>query len=441
MRYNIFVLTHIALAIAVFTVNILSTLLALAIFILGFLYVLKTKNKNNEVLIVCAYITGAEVFIRATDGAFLYEFAKYGIIFFMTIGIFYSSFSKNIFPYVLYLLLLLPALLYTTTNFILTDSDRKIISFTISGPVCLGVCAIYCYQRSISLNRLYDVLLALGLPIISLTTYLILFNPSVRDVVTGTDSSGALSGGFGPNQVSTVVGLGIFVFLSRIILVSKSKLEIVVNTILVSVMVFRGIVTFSRGGMLAAAIISAVLLYKVFKITGAAARFKILLIVLSASVLLLGIWSYSVLQTKGLIANRYAGQDAAGRQKASKFTGREELAETELSIFYENPILGCGVSRSIKIRESRTGINAASHNELTRLLAEHGFLGILILFILFTTPVVLSLNNKQHFFLYSFLLFWLLTINHAAMRIAAPAFVYALALLQVSINTKPNQIQ
>jgi hypothetical protein len=27
--------------------------------------------------------------------------------------------------------------------------------------------------------------------------------------------------------------------------------------------------------------------------------------------------------------------------------------------------------------------------------------------------------------------FWLLTINHAAMRIAAPAFVYALALLKI----------
>jgi hypothetical protein len=31
----------------------------------------------------------------------------------------------------------------------------------------------------------------------------------------------------------------------------------------------------------------------------------------------------------------------------------------------------------------------------------------------------------------SFLIFWLLTINHAAMRIAAPAFVYALSLLKV----------
>jgi hypothetical protein len=33
--------------------------------------------------------------------------------------------------------------------------------------------------------------------------------------------------------------------------------------------------------------------------------------------------------------------------------------------------------------------------------------------------------------MFPFLLFWFLTINHAAMRIAAPAFIYALSLLKV----------
>ena len=33
-----------------------------------------------------------------------------------------------------------------------------------------------------------------------------------------------------------------------------------------------------------------------------------------------------------------------------------------------------------------------------------------------------------------FFLFWFLTINHAALRIAAPAFIYALSLIKVKWN-------
>ena len=56
------------------------------------------------------------------------------------------------------------------------------------------------------------------------------------------------------------------------------------------------------------------------------------------------------------------------------------------------------------------------------------------LLILILTPIILGFNNKQHIYLYSFLFFWFLTINHAAMRIAAPGFIYALSLLKVSFE-------
>ena len=45
--------------------------------------------------------------------------------------------------------------------------------------------------------------------------------------------------------------------------------------------------------------------------------------------------------------------------------------------------------------------------------------------------MALYLNNKQNIFVFSFVVFWILTINHAAMRLAAPAFIYALSLLKV----------
>jgi O-antigen ligase len=112
-------------------------------------------------------------------------------------------------------------------------------------------------------------------------------------------------------------------------------------------------------------------------------------------------------------------------------TGREVLIESEFQMFLDHPFLGIGVGKNNEYREELTGIQSASHNELTRMLAEHGSFGVLALLILFFTPLALYLGNRQNIFALPLLVFWLLTINHAAMRIAAPAFIYALSLLKV----------
>ena len=437
-NYLLLITFHIIIAILIFLIPMISKIVVPIILFLGFFFIIKTQNRNNQVLILAAYLVGIEVFVRATGGALFYEFAKYGVIFFMLIGMVYSGFSKNAIPYWIYLLLLIPGVILATTVLNNTTEDRKAISFVMSGPVCLGISALYTYQRKVSIETIKNILLAIGLPIISLTTYLILFNPSVRDVVTGTDSNFSTSGGFGPNQVSTVLGLGVFIFVARILIASPNKFQIAINFCIALIMSFRGIVTFSRGGIYTAIIMLMVLYLNLYYFSNLKTRHKLklfLIIIISTSI---AIWTYSTLQTNGLIEKRYNNMDAAGRVKASKLTGREDLINTELNAFYKNPILGVGVAKSNEIRKQETGISSASHNEITRLLAEHGSLGIIMLLILFITPIVLYLDNKQNLFMLPFLLFWLLTINHAAMRIAAPAYIYALSLLKVQFQNKPN---
>ena len=141
-----------------------------------------------------------------------------------------------------------------------------------------------------------------------------------------------------------------------------------------------------------------------------------------------------------MIDKRYANENAAGVEKSSLLTGREELIETELEMFLDNPYFGVGVGKNKEIRLEETGISAATHSEITRMLAEHGSLGLLGLLILFFTPIVLYLRDRTQIFALVFMTFWLLTINHAAMRIAAPAFVYALALLKVKFNDENEQL-
>jgi O-antigen ligase len=108
-----------------------------------------------------------------------------------------------------------------------------------------------------------------------------------------------------------------------------------------------------------------------------------------------------------------------------------------MQMFYDNPILGVGVGMNKQYREEMLGIVGASHNEITRMLAEHGLLGVINLLILLIVPIINYFSNKQYIFLISFYLFWFLTINHAAMRIAAPAFIYGLTLLKFSFDEEP----
>ncbi|MEP6806818.1 MAG: O-antigen ligase family protein, partial [Flavobacterium sp.] len=283
-------------------------------------------------------------------------------------------------------------------------------------------------------SDLQNVLVAMGLPILSTTIYLFLYNPSVRDVVTGTQSNFETSGGFGPNQVSTILGLGIFVFFTQLILFSKSRKIMILNGILVIFITYRGIVTFSRGGVITAVVMIVCLLSLLYLFSNAKGKSKFIWVFILTGLMGIGVWTYSSLQTNGLIEKRYANQDASGRTKKDRLGGREEIIGEELTIFMDNPVMGIGAGMGKQIRKETFGEEAASHNEITRMLSEHGLFGIFGLLLLFITPFVVYVNNRQHLYFFSFFVFWMLTINHAAMRIAAPAFVYGLSLLLVQVK-------
>jgi O-antigen ligase len=418
----------------VYVFPFISKIYGYSIFIIGVYYVIKKENKNNEALIAAAYVVGGEVFLRMTDGNPLYEVTKYGVIVFILIGMYYNGFSKGALPYWFFLLLLVPSVVLSTLVLSTDANIRKTIAFNISGPVCLGISSLYTYRRKISLDQMNSIILSMGLPIITCAVYLIFYTPNVQDVVTSTQSNFETSGGFGPNQVATILGLGMFIFFSRIILESKTKFSLILNFSIAVIIAYRGIITFSRGGMVTGILmIILLLLFLYYKSNGngrVKLNFVLALIVTALSV----VWLYTSVQTGGLINKRYANQDAAGRAKESQLTGREDVARSELGMFLDNPILGVGVGKGAEIRLEDTGNSVVSHDEITRMLAEHGSLGVLGLLILFFTPLLLYLDNKFNMYLLCFLAFWFFTINHAAMRTAAPAFVYSLSLLHVYLR-------
>ncbi len=434
LSYSFLLIIHAVIALAVFAIPLLSKLYALFIPIAVFFIVYRTKNANNEVLYIAAYLVGVEVFLRMTGGNFNNEFVKVNVVFFMLLGMIYSNFSINAFIYWFFLILLIPGILITSTVFNPAIDIKKSLVFNLSGPVCLAISSIYMFKRRILFSDLQNVVVAMGLPIVSTTVYLFLFNPSVRDVVTGTQSNFETSGGFGPNQVSTALGLGMFVFFTQLVLFSKSKMTIVINSFLLLFITYRGIVTFSRGGIITAVVMIVCLLFLLYRFSNAKGKSKFVLVFILIGLMAVGVWTYSSFQTRGLIEKRYANQDARGREKKDRLGGREQIMNEEVTLFLENPILGVGAGMGKQLRKEAFGDDAASHNEITRMFSEHGLFGIFGLLILFITPFVLYINNRQHLYFLSFFIFWLLTINHAAMRTAAPAFVYALSLLLVQVK-------
>ncbi len=434
------ILLHIAMGFLFFLVPFVGAVYGVLAFIIGIGYIVNTKNRNNEVLLVAAYCMGMDVYLKMVGGSLLNEYGKYTVMVCMLIGIFYSGFSKASFLYVFFIALLIPGVFIGTQTLSLDANIRKAIAFNITGPACLAISAIYCFRRSISLKRLLDVLLVFIFPLTAMVVHLFLYAPSVEEVVTGTGSNYNTSGGFGPNQVSTVLGLAMFAAFTRLLLSSGSRTLQIINALLVILFGYRCIVTFSRGGMYTGLAMMVLFLSTLYIIVGIKDKGRLLLISGFSVFAGLLVWGYTSFQTGGLIDKRYANENAAGVEKSSLLTGREELIGTELEMFLDNPYFGVGVGKNKEIRLEETGISAATHSEISRMLAEHGSLGLLGLLILFFTPIVLYLRDRTQIFALVFMTFWLLTINHAAMRIAAPAFVYALALLKVKFNDENEQL-
>ncbi len=429
--YLYLLVLHAFLGFVLFLFPFLSKVYGIAILVFGIYYITQSKNKQNEALLMAAYAVSAEIVLRMTGGAFVNEYGKYLVMLFLFLGMLFSGFSRNALVYWLFLFFLVPSVVLSTVTLDITTDVKKAIVFNISGPVCLGISAIYCYKRELTFQRLLGVITAFSLPLLCLVTYLYFYTPNIQDVVTGTQSNFETSGGFGPNQVSTILGLGIFIFFVQLMLNSSNGLLQIINGALVMFFAFRGLITFSRGGIYTGVAMVLLLLAILYFQANFQTKPKIAGIIVLSFLATLAVWSYSSIKTNGLLDKRYANQDAAGREKKSQLSGREILIESELKMFYENPILGVGVGKNKELRETEKGIQAASHNEMTRMLAEHGTLGIVGLLILVITPLYLFAVDRQNILALSFFVFWLLTINHAAMRLSAPAFIYALSLLKV----------
>ncbi|NRR92021.1 O-antigen ligase family protein [Winogradskyella undariae] len=436
--YVALVVLHLFVGVGIFYIPQFSKLYftVVCFFFIGKVLLSAKRSKPMWVLFGCAYIAAAESLFRMTGGGLFYEFSKYYIILLVLIGMFFTGVSGKSYPYFIYLVLLVPSVLVASTTLGYDLNFRKSIAFVLSGPVCLGASALYCYDKKITQEQLLQILACMTFPVLAMMVYVFLYNPSVKEVLDGTGSNFAASGGYGPNQVSTLFGLGMVALTVRFFLKSPTLFLKIFNLIFLGLVSFRGLVTFSRGGIITAIMMIIGFLVMLYGASKYKRRQQII-----GSLFLLGIgvviiWSITANQTNGLIENRYGNKDATGREKSDLSTGRVDLFTREFQGFLKHPFFGVGANGMKQVRLEEEGKIIASHNEVSRLFSEHGIFGLIILLLLIFTPLAYRNQHKGNLLFYSFLIFWFATINHSAMRIAAPGFIYGLALLHITHEKK-----
>jgi len=436
------IVLHIILAWLVYKFPILAKFYATGLITLVFLFSFTVKNRLWLIYLM-AYVTSAEVFTRMSKGLFFYESHKYLIIILSLAYIFRRGLKKDALIFVLYLVLLIPGVIKTMfleanePSFFI-ESIRKTVLFNIVGPVALGIAAMALVKEELTLEEFKELNFWILLPVITTVFYMIFKTPSLREIVFTTSAIKATSGGFGPNQVATILGLGMFSSFV-LLLTEKDILSKSIYLFFLALISYRAFLTFSRGGTIVGIIMILIFIYTSWRSDFVFMKTKSFLGI-GISALILGISFYLVMEvTSGIVLYRFTGKDRKGVQKKDITTGRIRLFEAELKTFYEYPFLGIGVGRAKIGRLKNMGFKGATHNEISRLLSEHGLFGIAALIVLLLAPIFTGALYKNNLFFYPFFAFWLLTISHSSMRLVAPALVYALSFLILRFYPETKQ--
>lgn len=409
-----------------------SRIISTIFILLSILWIIRSKNSAQTAIYCAAYLTGVEVFFRMTQGLFFFETGKYGVFLFLLLGsIFGKNTNKPNVIFIIYIMLLLLGITFTS---IPEDiSIRNAVVFNLSGPILLGLCSFFFYKRIVERRSLENILFIMALPTISIIFYLYFRTPSIEEIVFGGVANYKASGGFGPNQVATALGFGMFILSYFMITRKRFSGYYLIDALLLIYMIYRGLLTFSRGGMLTGAVV--IFFFIIFYGLSRKDNFQFFVKIMSFFVIaLIGIWIYTSDVTDGMLNNRYTGKNASGIAKKDITSGRLTILADQLNNFYNNPIFGIGVGNGKYVRqESENRVTAASHNEMGRLIEEHGLIGIFSLVLLLLIPLRLYYEQSyiQRAFLVSFFLFWFLTSSHSAMRIAFPSFIYGLSLIRL----------
>jgi len=398
------------------TVPGISTIYPLIILAIGLLFIV-IDSKPDRLLAVVGYIAGAEVLWRMSDTGVFHEFGKYAVILLLLLAIVKWKRPLKFLP-IAFFVLLTPSILLTLSKVSLGQA-RQEISANLSGPLALAIAVLFFMDYKLSWPQLYRILRWITFPIISMSIVILIKILRSEYIYFTLNSNFTTSGGYGPNQVSAILGLGALCSLIILFIVRSGKSKLIFSVLF---LLFTGqaVLTFSRGGivnLIVAAVPFLLIHYRnVFRNFGTFI-FSILVVVVTFFILIPNLNVY----TGGVLQQRYNDRD---------LTNRRNLVQGDLDAFLASPFVGVGPGMADEYYYKHIGISSASHTEYTRMLGEHGVLGILSLVTLVIILIRAFVSNQSSYSktMVMTLAFWsLVEMTHSAMRIAAIALLVGIS--------------
>jgi hypothetical protein len=279
-------------------------------------------------------------------------------------------------------------------------------------------------------------------PLFGILVFITLKTPTYENVEFQLNANS--TAGFGSNQVATILGLGILLSAALIVLKRPLIAFKPLNYAMIGYLLFRGLMTFSRGGMVVAAIcIIIMMLPNMFASFRSFVRFA----ALSLALFSLG---YVVFDKVNDISGnnlmlRYQGEtsgtlDRTKRKNINTITsGRANIITSDWLIFKDNPIFGVGIGRSPAERRKYGFEATVAHTEFSRLMSEQGLWGACTVIGLFTFAFTWVFRQRLSAWkgvTAALFTIAILTTFHAAMRTNTSAVFYALAAIPVYYHTR-----
>ena len=384
------------------------------------------------------YLSSFEILTRMADTTPIIpdEIGKYLNFFLLIYGILISVKTMDLGYYML--LLLIPGIIIGYR----IQPDYRFIIYNILGIInlCLGI-VFFGKLIIYNIRIIHNLIRLLSYSLISALCFAIVKTPTYTEFTNTLNANFEASAGFGSNQVSTAFGLGFFLFFylwyKNIRLIGYYR---IFDLLFGMLFLFQGLLTFSRGGIIGGII--GVLLLFIFS-GNKNVKFKIaqkLKLVVFGVALLIFVSFFVNKLTNGNLLLRYQGEsNATLRGSVDKdlnhlTTNRSEIFMGDLDLFKNNPVFGVGVSNSAKLRIFREGV--AAHVELSRLLAEHGILGLIFAIILTYLFIKERFKLRSSYsILYIFAIVGLFTTFHAATR----TFISPLLIPLMLVSYKPKK--
>ncbi|MBT3589740.1 MAG: O-antigen ligase family protein [Candidatus Marinimicrobia bacterium] len=412
------IIIHILLAPVIKIYPIIGSIHAITIASLAVYYML-TDRSFEKGLLLMGYILGSELLWRGFGANVFWEFGKISILILLIIILFrlgYDQFKLN--TGILFIAFLLPSI------FIMNDYSD--FTHALLGPIVIGLSVLIFFQIKLNKLLLKKILFSILLPIITIftITFWDTFNSGTFNF-TSAYIYRVETGGVGPNQMSNILGLGAFIsfLLYRINNTHRSSIIFLIIFILT---ITQTILTHSRGGFWNASL--AIIVFYYYEIGYQKNKLKYL----GSIVILLSFLNFGLFP----LLDSLSGGSIVDRFTDASLSSREEIINTEISIFNKYPVFGIGPGQSRKYRLEYFGNYKHSHTEYTRLLAEHGLFGffalLTLVYIIF--QVYTKKGGLEKSISLAIIVWGVLFMFHSATRLVAPCFLIGFASAQFQLK-------